>query len=277
MKAFVILLVLSMIVVSSTTNAFAQSQTKCHFGDSNTPDSEIFAQDVAVKTFVTKYPDSNRTNTIHSSDPFDATLIYKAETENEKITLTIDYRQNENGCCRPKNYQYSYNDGTIDVTVRNTLSSFTEITNLIKSDNKTLRDFYPDDCSFVDLEYSLSNGIVYGICKAIDHPTITIQAKAYSDDTLEVNIPIEMVYSLPSSDCIPSNDFFVFTASGEKPYDITPTDIGNLVTVELEEGANRITIAGSWIIPDPSPAQYCGIVDGYDKKYLPPLLSLTMT
>lgn len=268
MKCFVIILFL--ISASFLTLAYGQTQTTCQFGNETTSSDEIFKKDLAVKAFVEKYPQANRTNTANPSDPTNGTLTFKAQTQNEKITLSIEYRINENGCYRPKTYHYSYDDGQIDVTVRNTLGSFSEIINLIKSNDKKLQDFYSDNCSFVELEHSISDGKVYGICKDIENPSITIQAKAYSDGTMQVNIPLEMVYTLNSRDCTTSNDFFVMSARGESPYEITSTEIGNLVSIDLKEGSNKITIAGSWIIPDPSPAQYCGIVMGYDSQFLPP-------
>jgi len=268
MRFFAIILFL--ISVGFVTFAFGQIQTSCHFGNETTPVDEIFENDLTVKAFLEKFSQSNRTNTPDSSEPNDGTLTFIAQTPNAKNTLSITYRLDEGGCYRPKTYHYSYDDGQIDVTVRNTLGSFGEIIRLIETDDKKLQDFYPNNCSFVDLNHTISDGIVYGICKENDSPGITIQAKAYSDSKLQVNIPQKMVYTLGSKDCTISNDFFVMSARGETPYEITPSEIGNLVSVDLLEGPNKISIGGSTIIPDPSPAQYCGIVMGYDSQFLPP-------
>jgi hypothetical protein len=144
--------------------------------------------------------------------------------------------------------------------------------NLIKSNNKSIEDFYPDDCDFVDLDFTITSGKFFGACKGTTSKSITILIDASSNGVLGVDIPIQMLYSLPSTDCKPTGDFLVISDGEETRYEIMPTDIGNLVKVEFTEGFHKIQIMGSIILPDPSPAQYCGIVEGYlDKKYLAPL------
>lgn len=270
MKYFLIVSV-TLVFLGITGIVSAEESTNCHFGDNSTSLDKIFERDLAVKAFTDKHQNATRNVILEEKYSSDGKLSLTVGYNGTKEVLSIKFTQNENGCYRPKTYHYSYDDGTTNTTIRNTLGNFTEIINLIKSDNKSIRDFYPDNCEFVDIERTITDGKVYGICKEADAPVITILVDAYSDGTLEVNIPIEMVYVLNSKDCVPSNDFFVFSTEGEIPHKITPSDIGNLVKIELKEGANRIEIAGSYIIPDPSPAQYCGIVEGYDKKYLPPL------
>ncbi len=197
-------------------------------------------------------------------------LVLQAQNENIKEKLELLFRTDTNGCYIPASCHYSYDDGIIDVTVRNSVANFTEIVNLIKSDDLDIEDFYPDDCTFVYLDVSMSNGKSYGVCKTGNAVTILIDAEG--NGSLEIDIPIEMAYSLPSSDCVPTGYFFVMLDREETRYEITPTETGNLVTVEFSEGFPIIRIAGSVIIPDPSPAQYYGIVEGYmDKKYLAPL------
>ena len=109
--------------------------------------------------------------------------------------------------------------------------------NLIKSDDLSIEDFYPDGCTFVDLDVTMSNGKSYGICK--EGISVTILIDATDDGSLQVDIPIEMVYSLPSSDCVPTGDFFVILDNEETHYTITPTEIGNLVKVSFQKGFTR--------------------------------------
>ena len=61
--------------------------------------------------------------------------------------------------------------------------------NLIKSDDLDIEDFYPDGCTFVDLDVSMSNGKSYGVCKA--GRAVTILIDATDDGLLQVDIPIE--------------------------------------------------------------------------------------
>ena len=267
MKYFVILFVLMFVPIIIPTS-FAQQIPDCTFGSTMTPLSEKFAKDLAVKEFLKQYPNATKSILANDSEDPKNHLVLHAVNGAVKETLELHFHIDEKGCYIPSEYHYKYNDGEIDVIVINTIGNFTEIMNLIKSDNITIDSFYPDDCKIVNLEHSISAGKVYGICEKGNSVIALIDAS--SDAMFEVDIPIEMVYSLPSTNCIPTGDFFVVDNRGSPIYDITESDIGNSVRVELAEGFHRIQIIGSIILPSPSPGQYCGVVEGFDKPYLPP-------
>ncbi|MDH3341396.1 MAG: hypothetical protein OEL84_08945 [Nitrosopumilus sp.] len=270
MKTMLLILVLLAISIAIPVSSFAENKTSCTFGDESISADNIFEKDFAVKAFVEKHPDATKSIPTNEFGSAKNQLVLQAQKDNTRERLEIRFHTDINGCDIPASYHYSYDDGVIDVTVRNSVANFTEIMNLIKSDDLSIEDFYPDGCTFVDLDVTMSNGKSYGICK--EGTAVTILIDAARDGYLEVGIPISMVYSLPSSDCIPTGDFFVMLDREEARYEITPTENGNLVKVEFSEGFHNIMILGSVIIPDPSPAQYCGIVEGYlDRKYLAPL------
>ena len=109
------------------------------------------------------------------------------------------------------------------------------------------------------------------MCKSTSHNSITALIDADSNGILSMDIPLVMLYSLESTDCKVTGDFIVMLDGEEASYVITPTEIGHLVTVEFTKDFHEIEIIGTTIIPDPSPAQYCGIVEGYEKQFLAPL------
>ncbi|GKS67682.1 hypothetical protein YTPLAS73_12290 [Nitrosarchaeum sp.] len=248
--------------------SLAQQVPDCTFGDTMTPLPDKFAKDLAVKEFLKQYPNSTKTISADDSENPKNQFVLYSEHDSVKETLELHFNTDEKGCYVPAKYHYKYNDGTIDVTVVNTIGNFTEIMNLIKSDNITMDNFYPSGCDFVNLKHSISAGKVYGICEKENSVFALLDAS--SDAIFEVDIPIEMVYSLPSTDCIPSGDFIVMYNRESPIYNIVESDIGNSVSVKLEEGFHRIQISGTIILPSPSPAQYCGVVEGFDKPYLPP-------
>jgi len=271
MRCFVIFLLLAVYMIILFPSSFAQT-TKCTFGDALTSNAEKFAKDLAVQAFMEKHPNATRIiPTDESGSPINQ-IIFHSSDEVFKETLKLKFNVDTNGCYIPAYYDYLYDDGTINPTVRNSVSNFTEIVNLIKTDDKTIRDFYPDDCQFVDLDVPMTSGQSYGVCKEINSSGVTILIDSDSDGTLEIDLPIRMVYSLPSQDCKPTGDFAVLLDKSETNYEITPTEVGNQVRVEFTEGFHKISIMGFVIIPSPSPAQYCGIVEGHlDKKYMSPL------
>jgi hypothetical protein len=265
-------LILLLILIGFSGTAFAEQPINCTFGDKSIPLENIFENDLAVKAFTEKHQNATRSIAANESGSLKNQLVLQAQNDNIKETLEIKFNTDTKGCYIPASYHYSYDDGIIDVTIRNSVANFTEIMNLIKSNNKSIDDFYPNDCDFVDLDVTLTSGKVFGACKGTTSKFITILIDAPSNGVLEVDIPIQMVYSLPSADCKPTGDFLVMSDNEETRYEIMPTDIGNLVKVEFAEGFHKIQIMGTVILPDPSPAQYCGIVEGYlDKKYLAPL------
>ena len=262
---YIVVFFIFMFVPIVIPTSFAQV-SDCTFGGTMTPLSDKFTKDLAVKEFLKQYPNATKSiPTNYSGDPKNQLVLHTEQGEAKEI-LELHFHINEKGCYIPDEYHYKYNDGIIDVIVINTIGNFTEIMNLIKSDNITIDNFYPDNCEIVNLEHSISAGKVYGICEKGNSVTALIDAS--SGAIFEVNIPIEMVYSLPSTNCIPTGDFFIIDNRGSPIYDITESDIGNSARVELAEGFHRIQIMGSIILP--SPAQYCGVVEGFDKPYLPP-------
>lgn len=270
MKTILLISVLLVLSITIPVSAFAEEPILCTFGDETTSLDDLFEKDFAVKAFTEKHPDSTKSIPTDEFGSAKNQFVLQAQKDNTEERLEIRFHTDANGCHIPASYHYSYDDGAIDVTVRNSVANFTEIMNLIESDGLSIKDFYPDGCTFVDLDVAMSNGKSYGICK--EGTAVTILIDAADDGSLQVDLPIEMVYSLPSSDCVPTGDFFVMMDNEETHYEITPTETGNLVKVEFPEGFHKIKILGSVIIPNPSPAQYCGIVEGYlDKKYLAPL------
>ncbi|MCV0371935.1 MAG: hypothetical protein K5793_00040 [Nitrosarchaeum sp.] len=267
MKYFVILFTLMFLTMVIPTS-LAQQVPDCTFGSTMTPLPDKFAKDLAVKEFLKQHPNSTKTISADDSENPKNQFVLYAEHDSVKETLELHFNTDEKGCYIPVEYHYKYSDGTIDVTVVNTIGNFTEIVNLIKSDNITMDNFYPNNCDFVNLKHSISAGNVYGICEKENSVFALLDAS--SDAIFEVDIPIDMVYSLPSTDCIPSGDFIVMDNRESPIYNIVESDIGNSVSVELEEGFHRIQISGTIILPSPSPAQYCGVVEGFAKPYLPP-------
>ena len=133
--------------------SFAQESINCHFGDESTPLDNIFEKDLAVKEFLKKHPNSTRLVTIENVDPPSGNLKFTTPNNSETEILTVRFYQNENGCYRPSDYNYSYDDGIIDASITNSLSNFAEIINLIKSDEKKIDDFHPKNCNPLKLDY----------------------------------------------------------------------------------------------------------------------------
>ena len=272
MKTRLLIIAVLVVSVSIPVTSFAQKSSSCNFGDEFTSVESVFENDFAVKAFFEMHPNATRTlMTDKSGMPLNQ-LEVQSDNGIIKETLLLKFNVDTKGCYVPAYYDYFYDDGEISPQVRNSVSNFTEIVNLIRAENKTIDDFYPDDCQFVDLDVLMTSGKSFGVCKKTASMGVTILIDSDSNGFLEVDLPIQMVYSLPSKDCKPTGDFWVFLDKRETGYEITPTDIGNKVQVEFPEGFHKIQISGTVIIPSPSPAQYCGIVEGYlDKQYLAPL------
>ena len=272
MKTGLLILILLIVLITMPVTSFAQKPINCNFGDESTSLDDIFENDFAVKAFFEMHPDATRTLMSDKSGTSTNQLMIHSDNGIIKETLLLKFNVDTKGCYIPAYYDYLYDNGEIGPQVRNSVSNFTEIVDLIRAEHKTIDDFYPDDCQFVDLDVSMTSGKSFGVCKKITSSGVTILIDSDSGGSLEVDLPIQMVYSLPSKDCRPTGDFLVSLDKSETGYEITPTDIGNKVQVEFPEGFHKIRISGFVIIPSPSPAQYCGIVEGYlDKQYLAPL------
>ena len=272
MKTRLLILILLTFFIMAPVTSFAEKHSVCNFGDESTPTEYLFENDFAVKAFFEMHPDATQTLMTDKSGNAINQIAVESNDGVIKETLMLKFNVDTKGCYIPAYYDYLYDDGDIGPQVRNSVSNFTEIVDLIRTEQKTIADFYPDDCQFVDLDVLMTSGKSFGVCKKTASRGVTILIDSASSGSLEIDLPIQMVYSLPSKDCKPTGDFLVLMEDGETSYEITPTDIGNRVQVEFSEGFHKIQILGSMIIPSPSPAQYCGIVEGYlDKQYLAPL------
>lgn len=128
-----------------------------------------------------------------------------------------------------------------------------------------------EDCKPVTIDYQIKGGTLTSICKQSKWMVgLTAEIKAYSDGEVILDIPKSMVFSLDSKDCDTSNAFIVLLDGKEIPLTVTENGSSNLVKIPFTEGDHEIQVAGTSIIPSPAPAQYCGIVMGYDSLYLPP-------
>ena len=127
------------------------------------------------------------------------------------------------------------------------------------------------DCEPIDIDYEISDGKISMICKSQDTNSVKVFVDANSNGTFTLDIPKHILYALGSDDCRLDNDFFVLYDGEEIIYNITGKESSNLVEVDFTSGIHEIEIIGAYIIPDPSPIQYCGIVENYQKMYLPPL------
>ena len=272
MKTRLSILILLTISIMVPVTSFAEKHSVCNFGDESTPAEYLFENDFAVKAFFEMHPDATQTLVTDKSGNHINQIAVQFNDGVIKETLMLKFNVDTKGCYIPAYYDYLYDDGDIGPQVRNSASNFTEIVDLIRTEHKTIDDFYPDGCQFVDLDVLMTSGKSFGVCKKTASNGVTILVDSASSGSLEIDLPIQMVYSLPSKDCKPTGDFLVLMEDGETSYEITPTDIGNRVRVEFSEGFHKIQILGTVIIPNPSPAQYCGIVEGYlDKQYLAPL------
>jgi hypothetical protein len=123
----------------------------------------------------------------------------------------------------------------------------------------------------IDLEYDIKGGIVISNCILEYTNSVITKIDAESDGQITIKIPKKVIYSLSSTDCADDSDLLILMDNEE----ILPTKSihnkkDNIVTVEFSKGVHTIEFVGFTILPDPSPAQYCGIVMGFDSLYLPP-------
>lgn len=127
------------------------------------------------------------------------------------------------------------------------------------------------DCEPIDIDYEISGGKTEVVCKSQQLNSVKAFVDANSNGTLTLDIPKHVLYALGSDDCRLDNDFFVLYDGEEIIADITGKESSNLVEVDFTSGIHEIEIIGAYIIPNPSPIQYCGIVENYDKLFLSPL------
>lgn len=130
-------------------------------------------------------------------------------------------------------------------------------------------------CESVDLNYTIENGRILDTCYEKDTATLTIQVESDSDDHLVIDIPKRLVYSFENLDCKEGQMIIVLDGEVIEPSMIS-SKTKNTITVDLQKGTHQIEFIGTFPVPNPSPAMYCGIVMGYDTQYLPPKLQLKL-
>jgi len=124
-------------------------------------------------------------------------------------------------------------------------------------------------CENLELEYNLDGGNVVEICHNSDLVTLIVTVDAKSDGQIKIEIPRKMIYAL-SQDC-ESQDLILLLNDDESiNADIVNTPKSRIITLDLPQGQNTIEIIGTYSL-DVRIHDYCGVIYGYDSKYLPPL------
>jgi len=128
----------------------------------------------------------------------------------------------------------------------------------------------------IDLDYEIDGGTVTDICKSKKTNSVITKINAKQDGQLTIIIPKKVVYSLSNTDCKDdSSDLMILLDNEEAiPVKSIHTKKDNTITVGFSKGTHTIEFIGFTILPSPSPAQYCGIVMGFDSQYLPPKFQL---
>ncbi|MFY9301291.1 MAG: hypothetical protein WAO91_08900 [Candidatus Nitrosotenuis sp.] len=123
----------------------------------------------------------------------------------------------------------------------------------------------------INLEHDIIGGIVVSNCKVEDTNSVVTKIDAESDGQITITIPKKVIYSLSSTDCAEDSDLMILLDNEEVlPAKSIHTKKDNIITVEFSKGVHTIEFVGFTILPDPSPAQYCGVVMGFDSLFLPP-------
>lgn len=137
-------------------------------------------------------------------------------------------------------------------------------------DPKLQREFMP-----IELDYQIEGGILTSMCKSERINSVITKINAEQDGQLTITIPKKVVYSLSSTNCEDNSDLIILTDNEETAHSkSTHTKKDNIITVGFSKGVHTIEFIGTVILPDPSPAQYCGIVMGFDSRFLPPKFQL---
>ncbi|MEM2160049.1 MAG: hypothetical protein QXN55_03745 [Candidatus Nitrosotenuis sp.] len=131
-----------------------------------------------------------------------------------------------------------------------------------------------EDCKTVELNHAMKNSRILNACYD-NTPTLTVQIEADFDDQITIDVPKQIVYSIDSLDCEEGQMIVVMDGETIEPA-ITSSKSINQVTIDIQKGTHQIEFIGTVPIPNPSPAQYCGVVMGYDTQYLPPKLQLEL-
>lgn len=268
MKTRSILFFLLAILIFIPITSLAQTQSNCHFGDDTTPDEAVLVNDLAVKVFLEKHPNAQRTNMIDFSDPIPGHLTYSIENQNEKIILSIEYTQNENGCYTPQTYQYSYDNGIIDVIIRNSMANFTEIVNLIKLDDKKIEDFHPINCNYIQLDYVLEGKSKPYFCKYDYNNSIQMSLQKHIGGIIEIHIPNKIMDALFYNCAVV--DFSVLNNGEEILYESFVDKDQRIFKMDLPKGYSKMEIIGFTNLGgDPG---FCGSIWSKDSRYISPLM-----
>lgn len=261
------LLLFILISVTMPVTSFAQSPVNCNFGDSSTPLDKIFEKDIAAKTFTEKYPNATRYVAMEDSYPINGELSFTVENNSKKEMLLIKFNQNENGCYRPYAYHYSFNDGIIDVTVKNPIMNFGEIINLIKLDDKKIEDFYTKNCNQIQLDFVSNGESKPYFCKYDIGNSIEMILQKHVGGTVEIHIPDKAMDAL-FYDC-EIIDFIVLDNGEEINYELDDTD-KKIFKMELPSGYHKIEIIGFTYLSGND--RFCGSIWSEDSRYISPLL-----
>lgn len=270
MKIILWISILFVTSIAVPVTAFSEKPLNCHFGDQSTLLDDIFEKDLAVKEFLKKHPDATKNVSINETNPPNGELTFTAENQSEKEILMIKFTQNENGCYRPKSYHYSYDNGIIDVSIQNSLSNFTEIINLIKSDEKQIEDFYPRNCNPIKLDYIIKGDSKSYFCKIDESGSIVMSLQKHIGGLVEIQIPYKVMDAL-FYNCLESSGYFVLVNGEEVNFDwIDNNDEGlHSITVELPPGYSKMEIIRTFQM-NMIQEGFCGSIWSEHERYLSP-------
>lgn len=261
------LLIFSFIV---PVTSFAQKPINCHFGDESTSLDDIFEKDIAVKTFLKKHPDAVRSIAISPTIHLEGELSFMIDDNDKREILLIKFNQNENGCYRPYAYHYSFNDGVNDVTVKNTISNFTEIVNLIKLDDKKIEDFYTKNCNEIQLDAVLEGDSKPHFCKYDVGNSIEMYLQKHVGGTIEIHIPNKTMNAL-FYNCDIDGELFVLNNDEEIYYELIADKDKKILKIDAASGYNEIEIIPLGFLNSNG---FCGSIWGDDSRYVSPLLQI---
>ena len=252
------------------TTSFAEKSVSCHFGDQSTSLDDIFKKDLVIKAFTEKHPNATRHVTTDETNPSDGELTFATDNKNKKETLMVKFTQNENGCYRPKSYHYSYDDGIINFSITNYLSNFTEIINLIKSDEKKIEDIYSKNCNPINLDYVIKGESNPYFCKIDESSSIIVSLQNHAGGPIEIGIPDKVMDAL-FYNCIKGDDYFVLVNEEEVDFEWSDDDDIDKIIVNLPTGYSKVEIIWTFQM-NLSQEGFCGSIWSQDGRYLSPSL-----
>lgn len=250
--------------------AYAENTASCTFGDESMSKDNIFEKDFAAMAFVEKHPNVTRTMPTDESGSLKNQLVLQAENDGIKETLELLFHTDTNGCYIPASYHYSYDDGIIDATVKNSVANFTEIMNLIKSDEKKIEDFYPRNCNPIKLDYVIDGESKPHFCKIDKHNSIVMSLQKHIGDTVEIHIPQKTMDAL-FYNCNTDDEFFILVNDEEVNFEADDIDGTITFTMTIPHGSSRVEMIKT-SSPNVDGNESCINILGVDGKYLSPLL-----